>query len=202
MQDAAHALDARAEALRFTAATASWHTGDAPVPASDDLRLRLHRANFDLWHHEDRARDPEADDSRIAVVKRAIDAANQTRNDLVEAIDTELLRWLAAAALPLTDAPLHSETPGMMLDRLSILSLKVFHTKEETQRPDADEEHRARNEQRLTVLQQQAADLTGCLAELWHQVCAGERRFKQYRQMKMYNDPSLNPVMYQRAHSR
>jgi hypothetical protein len=190
-----HLLDAQAETLRFAEHTALWHASDPDVPERD-LLLRLHRSNFDLWHLEDRARDTDASDTVIADVKRAIDHTNQRRNDLVEKLDNALMAALTAAGLPNAESPLHSETPGMILDRLSILSLKTFHTEEETQRQDASEEHRERNRQRLSILKEQSAALTGCLAELWQQVVRGERRFQLYRQMKMYNDPTLNPVLY------
>ena len=91
---------------------------------------------------------------------------------------------------------LHSETPGLIIDRLSILALKIYHTDEEVHRPTASDEHHHRNEDRLAILIQQRADLAQCLDDLWSQVLAGQRRFRLYRQMKMYNDPDLNPVLY------
>jgi hypothetical protein len=202
LHDVLTALQAQVEATRFTEHTRLWHTNDDALPASHDDVLQLHRTNFDLWHLEDRARDPHAIDSVIAQVKRDIDRTNQRRNDLVERIDTALLATIAEAGLPIETAPLHSETPGLILDRLSILSLKLFHTEEETTRPNAELSHIERNQQRLAILTSQSQDLTGCLAGLWDQVCRGERRFKLYRQMKMYNDPDLNPVLYAAASIR
>lgn len=193
-----HLLDAQAEAQRFAEYTASWHVSNSD-PYENDLLQRLHRSNFDLWHLEDRARDTDATDAVIAEVKRAIDQTNQRRNDLVEQVDNTLMSALTAAGLPNPNSPLHSETPGMILDRLSILSLKIFHTEEEMQRQDASEEHKERNRQRLIILREQSSALTGCLADLWQQVVLGERRFQLYRQMKMYNDPTLNPVLYAAA---
>ncbi len=152
-----------------------------------------HRANFDLWHEEDRARDKSASAEGIATVKRAIDRLNQSRNDLVEAIDERLL---AALGDQNPEAPLHSETPGLIVDRLSILALKIYHTHEEVCRESATETHRCRNEKRLAVLVEQRSDLAYCLDALLAHVIAGQRRFKLYRQMKMYNDPELNPVLY------
>jgi Protein of unknown function (DUF4254) len=157
--------------------------------------LEQHRANFDLWHEEDRARDTDATDEQIAQVKRAIDRLNQQRNDLVECID----QMLFTAVEQNPEAPLHSETPGLMVDRLSILSLKIYHTAEEAQRETATEAHRCRNQNRLAVLEEQRSDLAQCLNRLWQQIISGERRFKLYRQMKMYNDPELNPVLYRRV---
>jgi hypothetical protein len=182
-------------------ATLRWHQ-DAPWPnppaASPaatllDTVLAHHRANFDLWHEEDKAREPGATDASIAAVKRAIDVLNQTRNDLVEAMDHTLLQ---AAGVQNPAAPLHSESPGLILDRLSILALKVYHTAEETRRTTATEAHRQKNLARLALLEEQRSDLTSCLDTLWSEVLAGRRRFKLYRQMKMYNDPDLNPAIY------
>jgi len=190
-------------------ATIRWHQDSpapnptalaaaAPPPLSTsfvDLALANHRANFDLWHEEDKAREPYAPDARIAAVKRSIDALNQTRNDLVEAIDRALL---AIAGQQNPAAPLHSESPGLILDRLSILALKIYHTAEESHRATASDTHRQRNLARLSLLREQREDLEACLDQLWQQVLAGRRRFKLYRQLKMYNDPELNPVVYAR----
>ena len=179
-------------------ATAQWHRDEARMPGDGlaALVMRQHRANFDLWHQEDAARSPDAPDATIAAVKHAIDRLNQMRNDLVEQIDQALL---ALAGSQNEAAPLHSETPGLIVDRLSILALKIFHTREEANRASASAEHRARNRERLRILEQQRDDLAGCLDDLWAQILRGERRFKLYRQMKMYNDPDLNPVLYGRA---
>jgi hypothetical protein len=100
--------------------------------------------------------------------------------------------------LPNPSAPLHSESPGLIIDRLSILALKIYHTREEAERADAPEGHAQRNQQRLAILEEQRADLAGCLDALWHETLAGSRRFKLYRQLKMYNDPSLNPAVYRK----
>ncbi|MEO6910484.1 MAG: DUF4254 domain-containing protein [Edaphobacter sp.] len=177
--------------------TLAWH-GDAQEPKTEGLMglaVAQHRANFDLWHEEDKARDPKASDAEIAGVKRAIDGLNQRRNDLVEKMDEFLL---AAAGEQDAAAPLHSETPGMMIDRLSILALKIYHTREESERETATEAHRLKNAARLAVLEEQRGDLAQCLDALWAEVLKRTRRFKLYRQMKMYNDPDLNPVVYGR----
>ena len=159
-----------------------------------------HRANFDLWHIEDEARAPGATDTELATVKRRVDATNQRRNDLAEQLDRALLGWLEAQGLPNPAAPLHSESPGLIVDRLSILSLKIYHTREEAERQDAPAGHAERNRQRLAILEEQRSDLAGCLDVLWRQALAGTRRFKLYRQLKMYNDPSLNPAIYSKSH--
>jgi len=195
-------LDALQTTRLHDEATLRWHqtqpgpealTG-TPMPAAFiDLLLAHHRANYDLWHEEDKARAPGASDARVASVKRTIDALNQTRNDLVESLDRDLL---AAAGTQNPDAPLHSESPGLILDRLSILALKIYHTAEESHRASATEAHRRKNLRRLALLEEQRADLAACLQQLWAEVLNGRRRFKLYRQMKMYNDPDLNPMVY------
>jgi len=159
------------------------------------LAMAQHRANFDLWHEEDKARVPGAPDAEIVRVKRAIDTLNQRRNDLVEKMDV----WLIDRLEQDPSAPLHSETPGLMIDRLSILALKIYHTREEANRATATEQHRSRNVNRLALLEEQREDLAACLDALWSEVLGGRRRFKLYRQMKMYNDPELNPAVYGRV---
>ncbi|HEY4381647.1 MAG TPA: DUF4254 domain-containing protein [Acidobacteriaceae bacterium] len=181
-------------------ATLRWHQDQPSAESSQQARdplletvLAHHRANFDLWHEEDKAREPGASDARIAAVKHNIDILNQTRNDLVEAMDRTLLDTAGEQS---PGAPLQSESPGLILDRLSILALKIYHTAEEAQRASASEAHHQRNRARLALLEEQRSDLAACLDELWREVLAGKRRFKLYRQMKMYNDPDLNPAVY------
>lgn len=181
--------------------TSAWHL--APGESEPDSKPewlglvdKLHRANFDLWHIEDEARSPGASDAELAGVKRRVDQTNQRRNDLAEELDRLLLGWLEPQGLPKQDAPLHSESPGLMVDRLSILALKICHTREEAERTDAPPGHAERNRERLAILEDQRADLAGCLDALWRETLAGTRRFKLYRQLKMYNDPSLNPAIY------
>jgi hypothetical protein len=185
-------LQASEEALRIpTAATESqWQ--------AELLRLveLEHRANFDLWHIEDEARAPGATDSELADVKRRVDRTNQLRNDRAEDIDRLLLEWLEPRSLPHPDATLHSESPGLIVDRLSILALKIFHTREEAERSEAPAGHEQRNRQRLAILEEQRADLAQCLDALWRETLQGTRRFKLYLQLKMYNDPALNPAVY------
>jgi hypothetical protein len=178
--------------------------GDMPdeeKAQQDWLRLvaRQHHANFDLWHIEDEARAPGASDAELAAVKRRIDLTNQLRNDLVENLDRRLMAWLNARGLPNPAAPLHSETPGLIIDRLSILSLRIYHMREEAERRHAPEGHSERNHERLAVLEKQRRDLAGCLVDLWREIESGARRFELYKQMKMYNDPTLNPAIYSKG---
>jgi len=189
--------------------TRAWHglpeeQDQAALPGpegSDDwvsLVVRQHRANFELWHIEDAARTPGATEAELASVKRSVDQTNQRRNDLVEEMDRALLDWLASRGLPNREAPLNSESPGPMIDRLSILGLKVYHTRQEAERTGAPAGHAERNRERLAILEEQRADLAQCLDALWEETLAGTRRFKLYRQLKMYNDPSLNPAVYRK----
>lgn len=177
--------------------TARWHVDPDAGSGSglESLVIAQHRQNFALWHEEDRARAPRASAEELAQTKRNIDTLNQARNDLVEAIDRELLEQLEGAGVK-PSGTLHSETPGMIIDRLSILSLKIFHTKEEIERSDASVEHAKRNRERLEILVQQRQDLAACLSTLWEDIRSGRRHFKLYRQLKMYNDPELNPEIY------
>jgi hypothetical protein len=184
--------------------TAALHVtdGELEIEAGADglmaLAMAQHRANFELWHEEDQARAPEVTDAEIARVKRSIDVLNQRRNDLVEKMDA----WLIERLEQNQSAPLNSETPGLMIDRLSILALKIYHTREEMQRTDATDAHRSRNKDRMTLLVEQRDDLAGCLDALWAEVLDGTRRFKLYRQLKMYNDPELNPAIYGHGNGR
>jgi hypothetical protein len=199
-------LDAEDLRLLLNDAVARWHAEpqeyseaqnhDHPHPL---LRLALANLgfNFDLWHEEDKARDKGAQAGEIATVKRNIDKLNQQRNDAMERIDEFVLAELAGHGVQAAkDAPLHSESVGNIVDRLAILALKVFHMHEQTGREDVDEAHRAECAAKLAILEEQQRDLAGSLALLQENLCLGRTRFKVYRQMKMYNDPALNPVLY------
>ena len=180
--------------------TAAWH-GESPlVPPSitgfERAVAEQHLANFELWHAEDAARSPGASEQDIARIKHFIDRTNQRRNDLSEQCDRLLLDFLSLRSLPDPQAELHSESPGLILDRLSILSLKLFHTSEEIERRNAPAGHSERNRERLRILTEQRYDLASSLDRLWRQVLDRQRRFKLYRQLKMYNDPALNPAVY------
>ena len=181
--------------------TGEWHAElpEAANESGNDLLQNVfanHLANFTIWHAEDEARLPGASDHHVARAKRTVDRENQRRNDFAELCDTILLDYLERRQLPNPQAELHTETPGLIIDRLSILSLKLFHTAEEVYRHDAPPGHAERNRERHHILIEQCDDLVKGLDRLWQQVLSGERRLKQYRQLKMYNDPTLNPVLY------
>ncbi|MDB5151922.1 MAG: hypothetical protein JWR54_673 [Mucilaginibacter sp.] len=154
--------------------------------------------NYQLWHEEDIARVKDIDPARIVEAKRNIDHYNQQRNNSIENIDEWILNYLIAKKVK-TSEKLHSETPGMMIDRLSIMSLKIYHMSEEAIRQNATNEHRLRCKDLAIILKQQIDDLANCLSEVLNQLEKGELKFKVYRQLKMYNDPSLNPQLYNKV---
>jgi hypothetical protein len=161
------------------------------------LICRQHQQNFKLWHQEDIARSPDVNDADIARVKRTIDKLNQQRNDLIEQLDEAIIEQLHTLEIhPLADAGLNTETPGCAIDRLSILSLRIYHMEEQAFRTDASEEHIAKAKSRLEILYEQHRDLCRALDDLLSDIFAGRKRMKTYRQFKMYNDPAMNPYLY------
>jgi hypothetical protein len=154
-----------------------------------------HRYNTLLWNEEDKARRTDVNPAEIAASKRLIDQHNQKRNDAIEAIDESILSDFEDCP-PTTSARLNSETAGAMIDRLSILSLKIFHMGEQTLRTDASDEHISLCKAKLQRLRTQREDLASCLNQLLDDFIAGRAYFKVYRQFKMYNDPTLNPYLY------
>ncbi len=179
---------------------ARWHEVEPDNRYEGLLAIvcQQHQFNFLLWHEEDIARSPNVGDQKIAQVKRAIDGFNQNRNDYIERVDEALISQLARdGAMPRTDARVNTETPGSAIDRLSIMSLRIFHLQEQLERDDVDQEHRTKVEERIARCRVQHSDLSQSLVELLEDLQAGEKLLKVYRQMKMYNDPTLNPYLYQ-----
>jgi len=192
-------VDVEAIVAMHAECVARWHREAIDNPHEGLLALvcAQHEQNFRLWHEEDKARSPVADDAEIAAVKRAIDRLNQRRNDLIEQIDDWIVGALSArgvAAPP--DAPMNTATPGSAIDRLSILALRIYHMEEQVARTDADESHRAKAAARLEILRRQRRDLAAALGQLIDDLLAGRKRLEVYRQFKMYNDPALNPYLY------
>ena len=147
------------------------------------------------WHLEDIIRDPEIDPVEALAIKRRIDKSNQDRTDLVEMIDSYFLdKYKDVKVLP--DAVINTESPAWAVDRLSILELKIYHMKEQVERKDADEKHKEQCNRKLAVLMEQRKDLASAIDQLLSDIESGKKYMKVYQQMKMYNDPSTNPVLY------
>lgn len=156
-----------------------------------------HQFNYLLWHEEDIARSREVTDSQIATVKRNIDRFNQSRNDWIERIDDWITEDLSRHSIQSVEgAKLNTETPGSSMDRLSIMSLRIYHLEEQLSRVDVDESHREKVNTRLAICRLQRHDLSQSLKELLDDIYRGAKRHRTYRQMKMYNDPTLNPYLY------
>ncbi|MEJ2585931.1 MAG: DUF4254 domain-containing protein [Robiginitalea sp.] len=167
-----------------------------PYPA-DDIAHLLYRKNWIdtvQWHYEDLIRDPGIDPEAALELKRKIDASNQERTDLVEYIDSYFLAKYREVTVG-EDAQINTESPAWAIDRLSILALKIYHMREEVQREDASEDHRDACRQKLTVLMEQRKDLSSAIDQLLEDIAAGKKYMKVYKQMKMYNDAELNPVL-------
>ena len=149
------------------------------------------------WHYEDIIRDPDIDPAEALKLKRRIDRSNQDRTDLVEQIDS-YFRQKYSNVTPMPDARLNTESPAWAVDRLSILALKIYHMQEQTARVDATDEHRQLCQAKLDVLLEQQVDLSTAIDQLLDDIACGRIYMKVYRQMKMYNDPSTNPVLYKK----
>ena len=147
------------------------------------------------WHYEDIIRDPHINPEEALALKRRIDKSNQDRTDLVEEIDSYFRQYYSNVK-PLPDARLNTESPAWAVDRLSILALKIYHMQEQVDRTDASEEHIAKCHAKLGVLLEQQKDLSLAIDQLLDDIQAGLKYMKVYRQMKMYNDPSTNPILY------
>ena len=149
------------------------------------------------WHYEDIIRDPDIEPVAALELKRKIDASNQDRTDMVEYIDSYFLEKYKDVEVN-SDATINTESPAWGVDRLSILALKVYHMEEEANRPEASAEHRAACQAKLDVLLEQQVDLSTAIEQLLNDIAAGRKYMKVYKQMKMYNDDELNPVLRSR----
>jgi len=150
------------------------------------------------WHFEDLIRDPHINPGEALALKRRIDQSNQDRTDLVEEIDAYFRQYYSKVT-PLPDARLNTESPAWAIDRLSILALKIYHMEEQVNRQDASEQHREKCNDKLHILLEQQKDLSLAIDQLLEDISEGKKYMKVYRQMKMYNDPSTNPVLYKKA---
>jgi hypothetical protein len=173
------------------------HPIENPYP-SDQLEHLLYRKcwiDTMQWHMEDIVRNPDIIPEEALMWKRRIDQSNQDRTDMVEYIDSYFLEKYASIQ-PLDSARVNTESPAWAIDRLSILALKIFHMQQESVRENSDSAHREVCLQKLRVLEEQRYDLSTSIDQLLLDIEAGEKKMKVYKQMKMYNDPSLNPVLY------
>jgi len=173
---------------------------DTPMqnPYTEGIEADLYRKcwiDTVQWHLEDIIRDPQIDPLEALAIKRRIDQSNQDRTDLVETIDSYFYTKYHDIT-PLPDATINTESPAWAVDRLSILALKIYHMREQVDRPDANEAHRATCQQKLNVLLEQQTDLSTAIDQLLADIEAGHKWMKVYKQMKMYNDPETNPVLY------
>ena len=153
------------------------------------------------WHYEDIIRDPEIDPKEGMKLKRMIDSSNQNRTEMVEYIDSYFLN-LYSKVTPVKNACINSESPAWAMDRLSILILKIYHMDEESKRVDVSEKHRNNCQAKLDVLLDQQTDLSESINQLIEDISSGQKKMKVYKQMKMYNDESLNPVLYKKDDSK
>ena len=166
-----------------------------PKGSFEFLLYLKNRIDTVQWHLEDIIRNPEIDPAEGLAIKRRIDISNQERTDTVEKMDDFFLDRFREVKY-VSGTRINSETPAWLLDRMSILMLKIYHMKEQTERKDVNAEHTARCREKLMILEEQKEDMRIAFDELMSDIGSGTRRFKVYRQMKMYNDASLNPVLY------
>ena len=190
----------------FNRAISDYHlTDDVNTPIQNPYEKDSIEANLYLkcwidtvqWHFEDIIRDPHIDPVEALTLKRRIDRSNQDRTDLVEEIDSYFRQYYSEIK-PLADARLNTESPAWAVDRLSILALKIYHMQEQVERKDAEPEHIAKCQAKLDVLLEQQKDLSLAIDQLLEDIEAGRKYMKVYRQMKMYNDPSTNPILYKK----
>lgn len=191
----------------FDRSISDYHTRDHvdtpeknPYPEGDIDHVLYTKNWIDTvqWHLEDQIRHPSIDPAEGMKIKRRIDSSNQQRTDMVEKIDDYFLHRYREVRVR-EDATFNTESPAWAIDRLSILALKIYHMRQELRRTDADAAHLDQCGQKLGVLVQQREDLTRAIDALLNDLAAGNKYMKVYRQMKMYNDPNLNPVLYQQS---
>jgi hypothetical protein len=177
-----------------------WKNNELMLEHQDFYGLveQNHSWNFQLWQAEDRARREDKGFEFVYHAKRAIDKYNQQRNNMMETMDEWLFKALNPSNAP--ECPIHSETPGMIIDRLSILSLKIYHMRLQIERTDVDATHLQTCKNKYHTLNAQRNQLSQCLQELLMEVSTQKRTFKVYHQFKMYNDPNLNPELYNSKH--
>lgn len=190
----------------FNQAIRDYHvTDDVNTPINnpydrDSIENRLYlKCWIDTvqWHYEDLIRDPHINPEEGMSLKHRIDHSNQDRTDLVEQIDS-YFRQQYSDVTPLPDATINTESPAWAVDRLSILALKIYHMKEQTERTDASLEHIEKCKTKLNVLLEQQKDLSTAIDQLLDDIANGRKYMKVYRQMKMYNDPTTNPILYKK----
>lgn len=176
-----------------------WHNQSIENPFESILATicKQHSFNFLLWHEEDIARSHDVTDGEIARVKRSIDGYNQQRNDWIEKIDDEIASLIETSGVQVDgQATLNTETPGSVMDRLSILALRVYHLREQLDRDEVSDDHLESVRQKIAICLLQQEDLKNSLQQLLDDIFAGNKRHRTYRQFKMYNDPTLNPYLY------
>ncbi|TGK13814.1 DUF4254 domain-containing protein [Leptospira fletcheri] len=194
-------LDSASVVSIFQKSVQDWHANESlsvnPYPASDLEHLLYKKNQIDTvqWHVEDEIRRPDLPDSKLVQFKRQIDSLNQERTDLVESIDDRISALFQEIPLK-PGARMNSETPAWLIDRMSILELKIYHMEEQTRRNDVSSEHLQKCKAKLDVLLEQRKDLSLCLDQILEDLKKGEKFYKVYRQMKMYNDQNLNPSLY------
>ena len=190
----------------FRTAVVDYHiTNDVDAPMRNPYALGTIEHDLYLknwidtvqWHLEDIIRDPQIDPAEALLLKRRIDKSNQDRTDLVERIDSYFWEQYHTV-LPKTNAKINTESPAWAIDRLSILHVKIYHMQEQVNRTDVSQEQHDKCAAKLAVLQEQLQDMTTSITQLLDDYASGERIMKVYRQMKMYNDPTLNPVLYKK----
>ena len=190
----------------FRTAVVDYHiTNDVDAPMRNPYALGTIEHDLYLknwidtvqWHLEDIIRDPQIDPAEALLLKRRIDKSNQDRTDLVERIDSYFWEQYHTV-LPKINAKINTESPAWAIDRLSILHVKIYHMQEQVNRTDVSQEQHDKCAAKLAVLQEQLQDMTTSITQLLEDYASGERIMKVYRQMKMYNDPMLNPVLYKK----